>query len=185
MAKQIAQTNQQDTRTYREKIRFIVYPVVLAWLVTMMVRPIISDGSDMFPTIENGQVIIVSKTAYDREDPKLYDVVAFRKDFAPTEEKGSNIIRRVIGAPGDTLRIRNGKVFRNGVLLSEGYLHGMETPGNIGPITVGENQIFVLGDNRIESLDSRNSDIGLLSVDLLRGKVVYRIWPLLKISPIR
>lgn len=177
--------SQEDARTYREKIRFIVYPVVLAWLVTMMIRPIISDGDIMAPTIENGQVIIVSKTAYEREAPSLYDVVVFRKDFTPTEDEGSNTIRRVIGAPGDTLRIRNGKVFRNGELLSEGYLVGQETLGDIGPITVGENEIFVLGDNRIEGIDSRDSQIGLLSVDLLRGKAVYRIWPINKISTIR
>lgn len=171
----------------RERIRYIVYPVVLAWLLTSWVRPIYSDGAAMLPTIGDGQVIIVEKTAYNRihKVPKLYDVVAFRKDFAPTEDEGANTIRRVIGGPGDIVQIKNGIVYNNGKPLDESNYALGTTEGDIGPLTVGEDEVFVLGDNRIESIDSRGKDIGLLKTDLIRGKAILRIWPINELAKIR
>lgn len=166
-----------DNRPFKEKYRIYIYPVVLAWIMTMFIRPIVSDGNAMLPNIKDGQVIIVSKETYsaNRGAPKLQQVVAFRDDFAKANQEGNNTIRRVVGLPGDTIEIKNGKVYRNGKVLKEDYVKG-STDGIVKPIKLGEEEIYVLGDNRQSSIDSRA--VGPLKMNLLRGHCSFAIWPL-------
>lgn len=175
----------EDNRPFKEKYRIYIYPVILAWIVTMFVRPITADGSAMLPGISDGEVIIVSKQNYSsvRGAPEFQQVVAFRSDFIDEGEKGSNTIRRVIGLPGDRIEIRNGSVYRNGELLEEPYISGT-TEGEVGPLTMGEEEIFVLADNREESIDSRDPRVGTLSMRDLRGYCAVTVWPLREIGTI-
>lgn len=177
--------NYEDNRPFREKYRIYIYPVVLAWLITMFVRPITSDGSAMLPGISDGEVIIVSKQTYSsvRGAPQFQQVVAFRSDFIDEGEKGDNTIRRIIGLPGDKIEIKNGRVYRNEELLEEPYISGT-TEGEIGPLTLGEEEIFVLGDNREESIDSRDPRVGPLNMRDLRGYCSFTIWPFREIGKI-
>ena len=175
----------EDNRPFKEKYRIYIYPVILAWIVTMFVRPITADGSAMLPGISDGEVIIVSKQNYSsvRGAPEFQQVVAFRSDFIDEGEKGANTIRRVIGLPGDRIEIRNGSVYRNGELLEEPYISGT-TEGEVGPLTIGKEEIFVLADNREGSIDSRDSRVGPLSMRDLRGYCAVTVWPLREIGTI-
>lgn len=175
----------QDGRSFREKYRIYIYPVVLAWIVTMLVRPITADGPAMMPAVSDGEIIIVAKKTYSekRGMPEFGQVVAFRKDFSEEGEKGDNTIRRVIGLPGDKIQITDGKVYRNDEILVEDYIIG-DTLGEVEPFTVKDMEIFVLGDNREESLDSRDSEINTLKVNQLRGYCALRIWPINKLGRI-
>lgn len=176
----------EDKRPFREKYRIYIYPVILAWLVTMFVRPITSDGAAMLPTINDGQVIIVAKHTYSavRGTPEFQQVVAFQDDFISEGEDGDNTIRRVIGLPGDKIEIRDGKVYRNDELLEEDYITGT-TEGDVGPITIGEDEVFVLGDNREESIDSRDPRVGSLNMKLIRGYCAISVWPFNEIGTIK
>ena len=90
-------------------------------------------------------------------------------------------IKRVIGVPGDTLEFLNGEVYVNGEPLYEPYLKG-ETFAGLSKITVEKNMVFVMGDNRKNSRDSR--ELGLIPYDRIKGKAILRIWPLKKLGSI-
>lgn len=177
---------QEDNRPFREKYRIYIYPVILAWLVTMLIRPVISDGNAMLPGIGDGEVLIVSKQHYSavRGTPEFGQVVAFRDDFLLEGDKGDNTIRRVIGLPGDKIEIRNGDVYRNDELLTEDYIKG-KTEGSLKPIIIGKDEVFVLGDNREHSIDSRDPRVGPLKMELIRGYCAVVIWPLEKIGKVK
>ncbi len=179
-------TKHEDNRPFKEKYRIYIYPVILAWLVTMFVRPITADGAAMLPGIKDGEVIIVAKHTYSsvRGTPEFQQVIAFRDDILEEGEKGDNTIRRVIGLPGDTIEIRNGQVYRNDKLLKEDYITGI-TEGDVGPITIDENEVFVLGDNREESIDSRDPRVGPLNMKLIRGYCALTVWPFGEIGKIK
>ncbi len=182
----MAQPQREDNRPFREKYRIYIYPVVLAWLVTMFVKPISSDGIAMLPGISDGEVIIVARHTYSavRGAPEFQQVVAFKEDFLEEGDEGENSIRRVIGLPGDIIEIKDGKVYRNDKLLEEDYITGT-TEGEIGPITIDEDKVFVLGDNRQESIDSRDPRVGSLNMKLIRGSCTLTVWPLDKIGTIK
>lgn len=176
----------EDHRPFKEKYRIYIYPIILAWLVTMFIRPIISDGGAMLPAIGDGEVIIVAKHTYSavRGAPAFQQVVAFRDDFLDEGEEGDNTIRRVIGLPGDKIEIKDGKVYRNDELLEEEYITGT-TEGEVGPIIIGEDEVFVLGDNRGSSTDSRDARVGTLKLKLIRGDCAVTVWPLNEIGRIQ
>lgn len=176
----------EDNRPFREKYRIYIYPVILAWLVTMFIRPITSDGDAMLPVISDGEVIIVAKQTYTpvRGTPEFQQVVAFRTDFLDEGDNGDNTIRRVIGLPGDKIEIKDGKVYRNDELLEEDYIKGT-TKGDVEPTTIKEDEVFVLGDNREESIDSRDPRVGPLKMKLIRGSCAVVVWPLNKIGTIK
>lgn len=176
----------EDNRPFREKYRIYIYPVIAAWLVTMFFHPVAADGGAMLPGIKDGEVIVVVNRTYSavRGTPEFGQVVAFKRDFLADGDKGDNTIRRVIGLPGDKIEIRDGKVFRNGKLLEEDYITG-ETEGEIGPVTVGRDEVFVLGDNREHSVDSRDPRVGMLKLKSIRGWCAVAVWPLNEIGKVK
>jgi signal peptidase I len=179
-------TRKDDNRPFKEKYRIYIYPVILAWLVTMFIRPVISDGNAMLPGIGDGEVIIVAKHHYSvvRGAPEFGQVVEFRDDFLEEGDEGDNSIRRVIGLPGDKIEIRNGEVYRNDELLKEDYIKG-RTEGDMKPITIGEDEVFVMGDNREHSIDSRDLRVGPLKMKLIRGYCAVVVWPLDRIGKVK
>lgn len=154
------------------------------------------DGRSMQPTLQGGQSVYISRMPYWFGAPEYNDIVVFdsenvdRNFFIELKESLQyNVItynvfkvahpkkywiKRVIGLPGDVIEIQEDGVYRNGVLLEEDYVFDGEvldyTP--MPPCTVGGNEIFVMGDNRNHSMDSR--DIGVISQDAILGKVVKR-----------
>lgn len=157
----------------------------------------------MQDTLYEGQRLIESKIPYYYSEPKRGDIIiinselekgAFRvfvantKEFIESfnkneEEDNKRLIKRVIGVPGDTIDIKDGKVYINGELYEEAYVKGETYPNSMEfPITIPEKEYFVMGDNRENSMDSR--DIGLISIDKIEGKAVIRLWPLDKFGEI-
>ncbi|MBQ8924127.1 MAG: signal peptidase I [Lachnospiraceae bacterium] len=134
------------------------------------------DGHSMEPTLYNDDNLWVDKLSYTFGDPKRFDVIIFYYDDDTT------YVKRIIGLPGETVRIdTEGNIYINEQMLSENY--GKETilPSNIGraiqPVVLGEDEYFVLGDNRNNSRDSRYADVGNVSRDSIIGKAVLRIYP--------
>ncbi len=129
----------------------------------------IQYGFSMRPTLEDGEFVLVSRMSYKFSEYERGDIVVFHFPLDPKEE----LIKRVIGLPGDHVRVEGGQVFLNGQLLEETYI--AEAPRYSGEWVVTEGFLFVLGDNRNNSNDSK--DWGLLPQENVVGKAVLIYWP--------
>lgn len=141
-----------------------------------LIQPFYVSGPSMNPTFKNNQYIIVDQVTYRFRTPKRGDVVVFKWP----QNVAISFIKRIIGMPGETVEVRNGRVYiynqanPNGKLLSEKYLNGISTPTDTR-ITLGENKYFVMGDNRQNSSDSRIW--GPVARHLIVGKVWVVVYP--------
>ncbi|MCG2785987.1 MAG: signal peptidase I [Anaerolineae bacterium] len=126
------------------------------------------DGFSMLPTLEDGNFVLVNRLAYRLGEPQRGDIVVFHFDLTRQD-----LIKRVIGLPGDEVRIENGVVYVNGVGLIESYIAAV--PNYSGSWLVPSDNFFVLGDNRNDSSDSHSW--GMLPADKVVGKAVLVYWP--------
>lgn len=141
-------------------------------------------GSSMEPTLSDGDNLIVDKISYRLEDPQRYDIIVFPFRY---KEK-TYYIKRIIGLPGETVYIdENGLIYIDGEVLKESY--GKEIIADPGrafePVTLGEDEYFVMGDNRNNSSDSRDPVVGNIHRNELIGKAWMRIWPFDKVGMIK
>lgn len=133
-------------------------------------------GSGMEPAIKSGSNVIINKAAYKGKDagiPQVGSVVAFRSDVYGEEGEGSVLVRRVAGNAGDVVEIKDNIFYRNGKPYQD-YMTEAVHMEELGPLKLGENEIFVLSDNRKSSMDSRNEAIGVLDSRQCIGRVCFR-----------
>ena len=164
---------------------YLLVVLILTFLVVTYVgqRTKVS-GSSMEPMLSDGDNLIVDKLSYRFSEPERFDIIVFPFRYA---EK-TYYIKRIIGLPGETVFIdEEGNIYINDELLSESYgREVIEDPGRAyEPVTLGENEYFVLGDNRNNSSDSRDPVVGNIHRDEFIGKAWVRIWPLNKIGMIK
>ena len=172
-------------RSLRENLILITIALVLAFFIrTFIAEPRYIPSDSMLPTLETGDRLVIEKISYRFNSPKFGDIVVFQP---PPElqrrgySKDQAFIKRVIGTPGDTLKIDNGKVYLNGNILQEDYIK--EPPLKPYPLVkVPPNQYFMMGDNRNDSNDSRYWDF--LPRQNIIGKAALRFWPLGRIGTI-
>lgn len=139
------------------------------------------DGSSMNPTLYDGDNLWVDKLSYTFGDPKRFDIII----FYPNGNEKITYVKRIIGLPGETVSMDlDGNIYINGKLLNENYaLDEPFLPSSIGilsgnnEIVLGDDEYFVLGDNRNNSMDSRRSDPGNVKREYIVGKVIVRIYP--------
>ena len=133
-------------------------------------------GSSMSPTLTNGETVLINKITYRLKTPKQNEIVSFR--HVDSSGKEMNIVKRIIGTPGDKIEIKDDILYLNDQVQEE-----LPSRGNMTyPITVPEGSYFVLGDNKANSMDSRYQEIGMIAEEELTGKIVVRIWPFWKIK---
>lgn len=134
------------------------------------------DGTSMESTLYDGDVLAVDKISYKFNEPKMYDIIVFPYD------ENTYYIKRIIGLPGQTIEIRDGEIFIDDALFDEGdFVETMEAPDNYyGPVTLGADEYFVLGDNRNHSVDSRYEQVGLVKRDEIVGRAFLRMYPFKK-----
>ena len=167
-----------------EWLEVIVLCLVSVILIsTVLIRPAGVVGQSMEPTLYNGDRLLVTSFFYQ---PKAGDIVVISQQ----DDVQEHLVKRVIATEGQTVDIdfEKGEVYVDGVLLQEDYIKEKtyrQFPGSSGitfPATVPEGHVFVLGDNRNESKDSRHSDIGMVDTKYILGKVVFRIYPFNRIG---
>ena len=164
-------------------IRDIGIALVIAAIILTFFKPIIIQQESMQPTFYSDDYVIISKQAYTLfGDIERGDVIVFKSDLLDGEGNSKHLIKRIIGIPGDTIEIKNGLVYRNGEKLEEDYVNEKRQSGEMEPIIVEEGKLFVLGDNRRVSQDSRSEEIGQIDQETIVGKVVLRIFPFDKIQ---
>lgn len=139
------------------------------------------EGMSMYPTLDNGETVIVNKVVYRSQEPQRFDIIVFTVDDKLS--KTGQYVKRIIALPGERVRIdKDGIVYINGVKLDENYgYQKIENPGNAKKeFIVPDNSYFTLGDNRNHSEDSRSSKVGCISADRILGKAQIRLLPISK-----
>ncbi len=144
------------------------------------------EGASMETTLSNGDNLIVDKISYRFEEPQRYDIIVFPFQY----QENTFYIKRIIGLPGEVVQIdEQGTIYINGEVLDESYGREIIKPENIGiasePIVLGEDEYFVMGDNRNNSTDSRTEIVGNIHRDDIVGKAWLRIWPLSEFGVLR
>ena len=161
----------EGLNSMKQLFRDIATAMLIVLVITTFIKPTVVHGSSMEPTLNDGDYLLVSKQAYIFDEPERGEIIIF-----PVEEKEKLYIKRVIGLPGDEIAIEGGKVYVNSIEDSQEYTLAGITSGYIDSLVVPEGEIFVLGDNRLNSIDSR--EIGTQKIDDVTGVAIVRLWPL-------
>lgn len=164
-------------------IRDIVAAVIIAVVILQFIMPTIVKESSMQPTLYANNYIILSKQSYKLwGEPEHGDIIVFHTQLKTEAGDEKLLIKRIIGLPGDKISIVDGVVYRNDEMLQEDYIFEDYTAGYIEDFTVPEGQIFVMGDNRRVSLDSRAEEVGCVDIDQIVGKAVIKLYPFNEIT---
>jgi signal peptidase I len=179
----------QKQRSQMRAIWEWVFVVVVAISAAMLIRVFLFqqyyiDGPSMQTTLMPEDRVLVNKMSYKLHDIHRGDVIVF--DRVTNEVQHDDLIKRVLGLPGETLEIRSCIVYINGVQVDEPYLNPEQTSQvepsarcgshtDMAPVVVPEEMVFVMGDNRVQSFDSR--DFGPIDTDKVRGRAFVVIWP--------
>ncbi len=176
--------------------------VVAALLITLLVKAFLAQAffipsASMNPQLRGGDRVVVSRTSYRLHDVHRGDIIVFPSPAVPAEREGivmrlahdvlesvalrdpgdRELIKRVIGLSGETIEGRDGHVFINDRRLFEPYLTEDVVTSNFGPTLIPQGRVFVMGDNRTNSHDSRFSDIGAIDLHTIVGRAIARVWP--------
>lgn len=179
---QVEQTEekQKGKNEVVEWIKALAIAIIIAVGIRMLLfAPIVVDGPSMLPTLQHKERLIVNKAIYFISEPKRGDILVFHA------EMGKDWIKRVIGEPGDIVEMRNDQLYINGEPVAEPYLDESKAASS-GLLTndfyqeVPEGHIFVMGDNRQNSRDSRS--IGPVPIDSVVGRADIIIWPFSEIK---
>ncbi|PKM83386.1 MAG: signal peptidase I [Firmicutes bacterium HGW-Firmicutes-14] len=162
-------------------IKDAIQVIVLALILTFVLRHYVVEAREipsgsMLPTLEIGDRLLVDKIVFKFDEFERTDIVVFAPPpEAQIGDMKNDLIKRIIGLPGDTVEVRDGKVLINGESLEEPYI-AQKPSYNIGPITIPEGAVFVMGDNRNNSFDSHSW--GFLPIENIKGRAFWRFWPL-------
>jgi signal peptidase I len=153
-----------------ETFQTVILALVLYLLIDSVVARVRVENISMRPTLAPGEFILVNKLAYRLGDMSRGDIIVFHYPQNPAED----YIKRIIGLPGDDVKVQGGKVTVNGLTLNEPYISA--PPNYLGDWKIPDGQIFVLGDNRNQSSDSHSW--GTVPLPLIVGRAIFIYWPI-------
>jgi signal peptidase I len=163
----------------REVLETVLPAVLIALLINLFLAQATRVyGQSMEPTLRSDQRLVIEKLSYHFHSPQRGDVVVLRVP----EQSDELLIKRVVGLPGETIDIRDGRVYVDGKLLDEPYIHQATRDNQQDPVVVPPLHVFVMGDNRGFSNDSRS--FGVVPLDHVVGRAWFSYWPLDRIGPV-
>lgn len=169
-------TQNESKSEAMEWVKSILIAVILAFVIKMFLFDfVLVQGSSMFPTLENGDRLVINKIEYTIGSPDYGDIVVLNYS------RNVEYVKRVIAKGGDTISIVNQVVYLNGEALSEDYVN-TEPYDDFNEVTVPQGKYFVMGDNRANSSDSRYVSLGFVDEDAIVGHVIFRFWPFTKLG---
>jgi signal peptidase I len=159
-------------------IRDILIALAIALVIMQFIRPTIVREHSMENTLHENDYIFLNKQAYRFGDVHRRDIVVVHSLLESADGTSKNLIKRVIGLPGDRVAIRDGGVYVNGNRLDEPYTLDGYTEGEMEEVVVPDGMLFLLGDNRQGSADSRDPRIGFVPEEMIIGKAIFRLFPI-------
>lgn len=193
---------EQKEKTNKEKIwslakEFLIYAAIIVTCVFLVPNYVLAknivNGESMENTLHDKEQILTEMVSYRFGEPKRFDIIVFHHFFDNKNMNKSDkdayefYVKRIIGLPGERVRIEGDTIYINGEPLEEHY--GKDPISDSGraeeEITLGEDEYFVLGDNREVSIDSRSSSVGNVKRDWILGKVCARVYPFDKIGSVK
>jgi signal peptidase I len=166
-------------RLLREGLETIIPALLIALLINVFVGQATRvEGQSMEPSLHSDQRLVVEKLSYRFHGPRRFDIVVLKLP----DQSDELLIKRVIGLPGETVEIRDGHIFLNGVQLREPFIVQDTRAGRHGLVTVPPLHVYVLGDNRNHSNDSRS--FGPIPIDNIVGRAWLSYWPLEELGPV-
>lgn len=167
----------------KELIKDLLIACVIAFLISLFIRPTLVKETSMEPTVMPSDYLLISKQAYSIGDLRAGDIVVFKSDLKTDDGKHNKLlIKRAIALPGDIITITNGNVYINGSKVKETYTYSGVTSGEIYNLKIPKGKVFVMGDHREVSIDSRR--LGLIDQDKIMGRAFVRLYPFNKIGVI-
>jgi signal peptidase I len=166
---EVEQTSGGWGRFFLDVLETILLSAVLFLVINALSARVRVDGFSMNPTLQDGEFVLVNRLAYRLGQPQRGDIVVFHFPLDPSQD----LIKRIIGLPGDEVKVENGAVYVNGEFIDEPYI--AEQPYYTGQWTVEPATLFVLGDNRNDSSDSHAW--GAVGFENVIGKAVVVYWP--------
>ena len=154
--------------------------IIALVIKTFLLQAFFIPSSSMVSTLNIGDRVLVNKLSYRLHDVNRGDIIVFERPEGEADSEIQDLIKRVVGLPGDTVEGQNGQVLINGEPLDEPYLDEGVTTGDFDPVEVPEDHLFMMGDNRGDSRDSRF--FGPIAEDTIVGRAFFRVWPLGDIS---
>lgn len=157
----------------------LIFFIGLYVIPNYVLQRTVVDGDSMQNTLHDKESLLIDKISYEIGDPKRFDIVVF---YPYGKDVDEYYVKRVIGLPGETVQIIGSDIYINGEILEENY--GKDPIHYAGiakdPITLADDEYFLLGDNREISYDSRYEEVGPVHRDYIEGKAFIRVWPLSK-----
>jgi len=164
-------------------INVLVAALVLFLLINYVVSPVKIKGRSMFPVLKDQERIIISKIGLNKNHLKRFDIIVFTNH----QEKGKRFIKRVIGLPGETIKIINGEIYINDLKIEQTFISEEMNDDfqsvNMKPLNIPEDFYFMIGDNRQISIDSRT--YGVIHRENILGKAIFRYWPFSRLGKIQ
>ncbi|MDQ6910419.1 MAG: signal peptidase I [Actinomycetota bacterium] len=172
-----AKPKPSSTRVIVEWVVILLGAVVVAFLVkTFLLQAFYIPSASMEPTLKVKDRVLVNKLSYDFHDVNRGDIIVFKTPPGETNLDIKDLIKRVVGLPGETVEARDGRVLINGNKIDDSYLSNGVTTSSFPPQKIPPGDVWVMGDNRSNSKDSRF--FGPISEDLIVGRAFIRVWPL-------
>jgi signal peptidase I len=169
------------TNKHKELIKDAIIAIAIAAAVLVFIKPVIVSGESMLPNLQDRNYLLLSRQAYNFGEPKHGQVIVF-----PVEKDDDKLyIKRVIGIPGDTINIKDGKVYVNGKEQNQSYTKDHYTPGEVKDLKVPKGKLFAMGDNRCNSQDSRSEIVGMIDIDDVSGVALLRLWPVSEFGTVK
>lgn len=174
-----------NTTEIKEWIKDIIIAVIVAVIILQFIKPTFVRETSMLPTLQEFNFLFLSKQSYRFGEPKHGDIIVFHTNLKTQTGEEKMLIKRVVGLPGDTINIEEGEVSINGEVQDEPYILEDYTSGYVKDQVVPEGNLFVMGDNRQNSIDSRDPNVGFVKIDDVYGKAVFRLYPFNEIGPLK
>ena len=161
-----------EQRSRRPLVIGLVVMVLFVAVRLFIAQPMLTHGNSMEPTLHDGDALLIEHVSYRLHDPVIGEIVV-----AIAPDDGQSVVKRVVAVGGDSIGIEDGVLVRNGRAVAEPYADQTQMEGYFwGPVVVPAGQVFLLGDNRLESHDSRA--YGPVAMDAVEGRLLTRLWPL-------